>query len=133
MLKCVSNLPPFGGQAATETPKLLRGRWIAQASTGYPTWQRILDAAAWVRGELTIQPPTLALAARIWGVSSTAVANELSRDIGGKRFRAILGSNSASLSDDAVMRIVAEVGVERVWRAVDKLTQPPLPFVTAAE
>jgi hypothetical protein len=37
----------------------------------------------------------------------------------------------ATLSDAAVERIVAEVGVDRIWRAIDKLTAPELPLAAA--
>ena len=37
----------------------------------------------------------------------------------------------ATLSDAVVEHIVAEVGVERIWRALDKLTQPQLPLQAA--
>ena len=41
------------------------------------------------------------------------------------------GGSTATLSDAVVEHIVAEVGVERIWRALDKLTQPQLPLQAA--
>jgi len=41
------------------------------------------------------------------------------------------GGSPATLSDAVVEHIVAEVGVERIWRALDKLTQPQLPLQAA--
>ena len=35
------------------------------------------------------------------------------------------------LSDQALERIVAETGVERVWRVIDRLTAPELPLAAA--
>jgi hypothetical protein len=37
------------------------------------------------------------------------------------------------LSDSAIDNIVREVGIERIWASVDRLTQPSLPFAGAAE
>jgi hypothetical protein len=36
-----------------------------------------------------------------------------------------------SLTDAELAVLVAEVGVERIWRALDRLTQPELPLVAA--
>lgn len=36
-----------------------------------------------------------------------------------------------ALSEDAVERIVVEVGVDRIRRAIDRLTEPELPLVAA--
>jgi hypothetical protein len=47
-----------------------------------------------------------------------------------KRFGAN-GGSVPGLSDDAIERIVVEIGPERIWRAVDKITQPKLPLVAA--
>jgi hypothetical protein len=42
------------------------------------------------------------------------------------------GSGSAAvLSDSVIETIVRDVGVDRIWRAVDRLTQPELPLVAA--
>jgi hypothetical protein len=49
----------------------------------------------------------------------------------GKRHATKGKDGATALSDDAVENIVAQLGVERIWRAVDKLTQPPLPLVPA--
>ena len=38
---------------------------------------------------------------------------------------------TAILSDAVIENIVREVGVDRVWRVVDKLTSPELPLVAA--
>ena len=45
----------------------------------------------------------------------------------------LLYRRADSLTDADLDRLVANIGVERIWRAVDRLTQPPLPFMTAAE
>jgi hypothetical protein len=36
-----------------------------------------------------------------------------------------------TLSDSVIERIVREVGVDRIWRVIDRLTQPDLPLVAA--
>jgi hypothetical protein len=41
------------------------------------------------------------------------------------------GGGTTTLSDAIVEHIVAEVGVERIWRALDKLTQLQLPLQAA--
>jgi hypothetical protein len=42
------------------------------------------------------------------------------------------GKHSVStLSDGQIERIVIKIGPERIWRAVDRLTQPELPLVAA--
>jgi hypothetical protein len=43
----------------------------------------------------------------------------------------LLYRRADTLSDDEVKNIVAEVGIERCWRAVEKITQPELPMVAA--
>ena len=35
------------------------------------------------------------------------------------------------MSDSALENLVREVGLDRVWRAVDRLTQPELPLIAA--
>lgn len=43
------------------------------------------------------------------------------------------GNATPTLSDDVVENFVTEVGVDRVSRVVEKLTQPEFPFAEAAE
>jgi len=43
----------------------------------------------------------------------------------------LLYRRADTLTDDEVKSIVAEIGVERIWRIVDKLTAPELPLVAA--
>jgi hypothetical protein len=50
-----------------------------------------------------------------------------------ERVKRFANGGVSTLSDDAVERIVVEVGVDRIWRVVDKITQPQLPLMTAAE
>lgn len=122
------------GQAPVgKTVKTVTGQYLAKATTkGYPAWQRAEDAARWQRGELTIKP-TAKLAANVFGVNArqmSAARERLERQERGKRFGAN-GGSVPGLSDDAVERIVIEIGPDRIWRAVDKITQPELPLVAA--
>jgi hypothetical protein len=48
-----------------------------------------------------------------------------------KRARRFGSGSTAVLSDSVIETIVREVGVDRIWRAVDRLTQPELPLVAA--
>jgi hypothetical protein len=41
-----------------------------------------------------------------------------------ERARRSATASTVNLSDSAIERIVREVGVDRIWRAVDRLTQP---------
>jgi hypothetical protein len=113
-----------------QTPaKVVSGQRIAKASASYLPWQRAEDAIRWMRGEVAVNP-TAKLAAEVFGVSVptvTAARKRLDHRDRAKRFN----GGVSTLSDDAIERIVVEVGVDRVWRAVDKLTQPELPLVAA--
>ena len=116
---------------AGKTITTVTGQYIAKATVGYPKWLRAHDAARWLRGQLAIKP-TLKLAAETFGVSVPTVAaarERLERREQGKRHAN--GGSVPGLSDNAVERIVAEVGPERVMRALDRLTEPGLPLVAA--
>ena len=45
----------------------------------------------------------------------------------------LLYRHADSLTDDDLDRLVAEVGTDRIMRALDRLTQPSLPFAAVAE
>ena len=45
----------------------------------------------------------------------------------------LLYRHADSLTDADLDRLVAELGVERVMRALDRLTQPSLPFAVVSE
>ena len=116
----------------TPAGKTVTGQYLAKATVGYPPWKRAEDAALWLRGQLTVKP-TVKLAGETFGVSVPLVAaarNRLDGRERGKR-HATNGGGVTALSDDAVERIVAEIGVDRIWRVVDRLTQPDLPLVAA--
>jgi hypothetical protein len=106
------------------------GQHIAKATVNYAPQQRAADAARWLRGELSVKP-TVALAARTFGVSVPLVAEARERFEQRERAKRFGNGGTAILSDSAVESLVREVGVERVWRAVDKLTSPELPLVAA--
>jgi hypothetical protein len=63
-----------------------------------------------------------------------ATANDLAatlRKAPQRKRQRLLYRRADTLSDDAVERIVSEIGVDRFWRAVDMLTQPQPPLVAA--
>ena len=121
-------IPTNGGQVPA-TP-IVTGQHIAKATVNYAPQQRAADAARWLRGELSVKP-TVALAARTFGVSVPLVAEARERFEQRERAKRFGNGGTAILSDSAVESLVREVGVERVWRAVDKLTSPELPLVAA--
>ena len=121
---------PTNGQASDTKVTVVTGQYIARATVNYPSRQRAEDAVRWFRGELTIKP-TLKLAAETFGISIPLVMEARRHLAQVERLRRLHqtdndGGGTTALSDSAVENIVAEVGVERIWRAVDKLTQPPL-------
>jgi hypothetical protein len=128
MQSLLSRVPPNGGQAPASAT--VTGQRIAKASN-YTPQQRADDAARWLRGELTVQP-TVALAARTFRVSVPLVAAArerfAQRAARPKRFG---NGGTAILSDSALESIIREVGVDRVWCAIDRLTSPELPLVAA--
>ena len=125
------SVPPTTGQAPATA--IVTGEHIARATVNYAPRQRAADAARWLRGQLTIKP-TVALAARTFCVSVPLVAEARERlDQRERGKRHANGGGTPNLSDSAIDNIVREVGVERVWAAVERATQPPLPFMTVAE
>lgn len=123
---------PIAGTSATNGKQaVVAAQHIAKASTGYPKCERARDAARWIRGELQVEP-TLKLAAETFGVSVPLVAQareQLERRASGKHHG---NGGTTTLSDSAIDNIVREVGVNRIWASIDRLTQPSLPFAIAA-
>jgi len=118
------SVSPSNGQGSSQK-KAIPGQFIAKATTSYPRNCRAEDAAQWLRGKVEVTP-TLKLAAETFGVQPaevTAARKRLEQRERAKHF--------AVLSDNAIEHIVREVGVDRVWRVVDKLTSPELPLVAA--
>jgi len=125
------------GQApAGKTVKTVAGQYIAKATVNYPPRRRAEDAARWLRGQVAIKP-TIKLAAETFGVSVPLVAqareqlkyNEwLEQQERGKHRG---NGGVTTLSDDAIDRIVVEVGPERAMCSLDRITQPQLPFAAA--
>jgi hypothetical protein len=110
------------------------GQRIARATVSYPSWQRAEDAVRWLRGELQIKP-TVKQAGEIFRVSAPlmkAARERLERHERSKR-HANSSGGAPTLSDSVIDNIVREVGVERIWASIDRLTQPSLPFAVAAE
>ena len=114
-----------------KTAKILAGQFIARATVRYPSWRRADDALAWLRGELQIKA-TVKQATTLFRVNAPqlkAARERLEQHEQSKRHRA--NGSGTALSEDAVERIVAEVGVDRIRRAIDRLTEPELPLVAA--
>jgi hypothetical protein len=135
-MELLSTARPSNGQMApatktVKTVKTVTGQYLAKATVNYPSRQRADDAVRWLCGQLTIKP-TVKLAAATFGVSAPLVAEARKRFEQRERAKRFNGGTT-TLSDSAIEGIVREVGVDRIWRAVDKLTSPELPFVVAAE
>jgi hypothetical protein len=122
----VNTARPANGQPA----KTVTGQRIARATT-YTKKDRARDAALWRRRKLDIDPPTIALAARIFGISQPMVKKECDRLAQQDRRRN--GSPIPPPTDHEADRLVQWLGPERVMAALDRATQPPLPFSMAAE
>jgi hypothetical protein len=120
---------PTNGQASDTKVTVVTGQYIARATVNYPSRQRAEGAVRWFRGELTIKP-TVKLAAKTFGVSLQLVAEARKRFEQRERAKRFNGGTT-TLSDSAIEGIVREVGVDRIWRAVDKLTSPEPPLVAA--
>jgi len=123
-----SKVPTTNGQAPI--PKAVSGQYLAKATVNYPPRRRAEDAVRWLRGQVTIKP-TVKLAAQTFGVSVPLVAQARERLERRERAKHHGNGGATTLSDSAIDNIVREVGVERVWRAIDRLTQPQLPLVAA--
>jgi hypothetical protein len=124
------SVPSALGQAP-KPPKVVTGERLAKSSSGYPPWARAEDAARWLRdeGEIRVKP-TARLACTVFNVSYPRLKQGQARLSCDKHH--VNGNGAApALSDDVVERIVTEVGVERIWRVVEKLTQPELPLSPA--
>jgi hypothetical protein len=117
--------PASNGQAA----KAVTGQYLARA-VKYPPGRRAEDAAGWLRGQVIIRP-TIKLAAETFGVSVPLVVAARQRHERRDRGKRHGNGGITSLSDSAIDNIVREVGVERVWRAIERLTQPELPLAAA--
>ena len=116
----------------TSQVKIITGQRLAKASVGYPALLRAEDAVRWQRGELQIKP-TAKLAAAVFNVSYPRLKQAQARLEPRKhsKHHGLNGGGMTPLSDQALERIVAETGVERVWRVIDRLTAPELPLAAA--
>jgi hypothetical protein len=123
-----SKVPTANGQAPAT--KAVTGQYLAKATVNYPPRRRADDAAGWLRGQVIIKP-TIKLAAETFGVSVPLVAQARDRLEQRERSKRHGNGGTTTLSDDAIDRIVVEVGPERVMRSLDRITQPQLPLVAA--
>jgi hypothetical protein len=128
-MRVVSSPTTAPGQAPA---RLINGLYIAKAFRSYTKWKRVCDAVGWVRGEVAVTP-TIKLAATVFGVSPALVTKaraQLERREQGKH-HANGNGGAASLSDEALDRIVAAIGADRMLAAIDRATQPQLPLAAA--
>src|SRR5262245_30995266 len=94
-------VPPSNGQGGQKMAS--PGQFIARATTSYPRNCRAEDAAQWLRGKVEVVP-TLKLAAETFGVQPAEVMAARKRLEQRERAKHLL-------SDNAIERIVREVGV----------------------
>ena len=113
-----------------KTVRIVSAQHIAKASVRYSKWQRAKDAAHWLEGAVQVRP-TLTLSAEVFGISVPSVIRARKRIAQAQQGKRHGNGGTTPLSDFAVENIVREVGVDRIWRAVDKITQPKLPLVAA--
>jgi hypothetical protein len=133
MLSPLCKAQPVHVNGQVPVIRTVNGLHLAKATVKYPARQRAQDAAAWLRGEVAVKP-TLKQAARTFRVSIPLVVQARERlEQVEQRKRHLNGGSAPTLSDSAVENIVRELGVDRIWRALEKLTQPELPFMAAAE
>jgi hypothetical protein len=123
-----------GTTALPQDLKIVTGQRLAKSSCGYPWWARAEDAARWLKGEVVIAP-TAKLACEVFRISYPRL----------KRARALLAvlerskhhvdekhvNGTTVLSDAVIDGIVAEVGHDRIFAALDRATQPQLPLQAA--
>jgi hypothetical protein len=124
----MTNLSGALPQALTKPVKTITGLYLAKATRKYPAWRRAKDAVGWLKGEVVIVP-TAKLACSVFSVSYPRLKQAQAQLDRNKHHGN--GNGAPALSDEVVERIVAEVGVERIWRVVEKLTQPQLPLQAA--
>jgi histone H3/H4 len=108
----VTSSRPVVKQRLGVSRKMIR-RLVRNESAQYKGW----IAAKLVSGEWPYVP-TPAEAARLLGTHARLVHKAL-------------GSTPKPLTDAAIDRLIQRAGVERVWAALDRLTQPPLPLIAA--
>jgi hypothetical protein len=128
-MSVVFNLDTPRGQAPANPAKTITGEYLAKATRTYPAECRAEDAARWQRGELQIKP-TAKLACEVFRVSYPRLKQAQARLEPNKHSRHH-GNGMTPLSDQALERIVAETGVDRIWRVIDRLTAPELPLAAA--
>jgi hypothetical protein len=114
----------------TKSLRTITGQFLAKAS---PQLRAEL-AVRWLGGENAIKP-TVKLACSVFAVSYPRLKQARARLERNKHHvdeKHVNGNGSGTvLSNDVVERIIAEVGIERVWRTLDRLTQPTLPLPPA--
>ena len=130
----MSAIAPDLGQSAPKVQipapiKTVTGQYISKA-VHYSKADRAWEAALWLRGEATVKP-TFQLAARVFHVSVSLVVDASHRLDEQREHGKRNGTGTAVLSDAVIENMVAEIGIDRVWRAVEKLTQPQFPLQAA--
>ena len=100
---------------STPVVKTITGQHIAKA-VHYSKWERAHDAALWCHGEVVVKP-TLALAAAVFHVSVPLVVEAGHQLVEHRKLHTNGNGTSITVLSDAVIEnMVAEIGIERVWR-----------------
>jgi hypothetical protein len=116
------------GQASAKPTKVVTGQRLAKA-THYPKWERALDAALWLRGEVQVLPTTKD-AAEFFGISVSLIAAAgRQHDEHTKLNGSGNGAAVPALSDAVIDNMIAEIGPDRFWAALDRYTAPQLPLM----
>jgi hypothetical protein len=115
----------------TSAVKIVTGERIAKSSCGYLPQVRAEDAARWLRGEVVVRPTTK-MACAVFGISYPRLRQAQKRLARLERSKHhINGNGSAVLPDAVIDGIVAEVGHDRIFAALDRVTAPELPLAAA--
>jgi hypothetical protein len=97
----------------------MSGRELARELKEAGSKQRAMLAAEIAAGRLVVTPLPVSWANRICNANQRKA----------KRARAVLAAGKPQpASDDRLDRLLAELGVERVFASLDRITQPSLPL-----
>jgi hypothetical protein len=103
-------------------PTKRSGASIARRYVNKP-WRRVMDAAAWVNGDLILEKPTITQAAEIFGVPASKIVRELENIKLDDEAHANVTSNGATNIIDAYesatpaerLEAAKVIGVAEVW------------------
>jgi hypothetical protein len=126
------------GQAPEfKPPKIVvTGQHVAKATVHYPPEVRAANAAGWVTGDVAVRP-TARQACAFFNVSYARLRQAQAR-LGYRernKRRSPNGNGTAvpaispAISDAVLDNMIAELGPDRFWAALDRYTAPQLPLV----